>query len=100
MRFPSIKDVSAELRAEYATVEWAMLAKDNDESLDECYLDVRLQVYESGSWAIRSGDPCYDTDHHGYWGASCIAQCDTPKTLRETAKDLINQARDMKAQGE
>lgn len=58
MRFPSINNVAAGLRAINANVE------------GEC--DVRLQVYEDGEWAIRYGLSDYDLDHRGFWGASSI----------------------------
>ena len=100
MRFPTIYDVTRDLCTEYASINWAQLAKDNNEIEGETAVDVRLQVLDGGAWFLHSGDASYDTDHHGFWGASCIAQCDTRQTLTETARDLISQARDMKAQGE
>jgi hypothetical protein len=55
-------------------------------------LDVRLQVYENGTWAVRYGDPGGDSDHHGYWGASTITRSDND--FRSIAVDLIAQAED------
>src|SRR3954465_10405416 len=40
---------------------------------DDGYMDVRLQVYPGGSWALRRGDASFDTDHRGYWGAESLA---------------------------
>lgn len=52
-------------------------------------LDVRLQVYPDGDWAVRWGSADYDTDHRGYWGASSI---DDETRLLDVAHDLICQA--------
>lgn len=86
MRWPSIADVASELRVV------------NDERLEPDDMgegiDVRLQVYEDGRWAVRSGDPSYDTDHHGYWGASSVPGDGRRFNARETARDLIEQAKD------
>lgn len=56
--------------------------------------DVRLQVYEDGEWAIRIGDPSYDQDHHGFWGASSLGTDDTPETIAEMAQSLLAQSQD------
>lgn len=86
MRFPSIRDVASELRAVSKTAD------------SEC--DVRLQVSEDGSWAIRFGDASYDLDHRGFWGASSVPGSGARFSSRDVARDLIDQARDMKACGE
>ena len=89
MRFPSIKDVARDLRLINANVE------------NEC--DVRLQVYDDGTWAIRYGLSDYDTDHHGYWGASSIPGVVNGKVIRFNsvgiAADLICQAKEHKYTG-
>lgn len=82
MKFPSIKHVAAELRAINADAE------------GDC--DVRLQVYEDGAWAIRVGSSDYDLDHRGYWGASSVPGKRFNAT--DTARDLIEQAREAHAQ--
>jgi hypothetical protein len=81
--FPKLWDVADEL---FATV--AYLQPDED-------LDVRLQVFpgETG-WAIRWGDPGYDTNHHGYWGAATASPELTIDQAYELADDLIEQAAD------
>ena len=88
MRFPSIEAVAEALRDVNANVE------------GEC--DVRLQVYEDGQWAIRFGSPDYDSDHRGFWGASSIPGVAKGRARRfdsrEIARELIEQAREMKAQ--
>ena len=93
MKFPSIKDVSAELRE----IHKCLVPVDGE-------VEIRLQVTESDShghdpksdgrmeWYIHCGDPCYDTDHRGYWGNSSIP---TGRfNSRELAKDLLSQVRD------
>lgn len=58
-------------------------------------LEIRLQVYEDGRWAVRKGPSDYDLDHCGYWGASSLS----PRSnCREVAKDLIYQVADHWAQ--
>lgn len=58
-------------------------------------IDVRLQVYPNGEWAIRTGDSSYDQDHRGYWGASFLS----PRSnCRELAADLIDQCAEHAAQ--
>jgi len=91
MRFPSIKDVAEELAA----------INRSTESVDGDPIDVRLQVYDNGRWAVRSGDAQYDLDHSGHWGASSlpgvykgkVRRCNT----RDVARDLIEQCREMQA---
>ena len=61
-------------------------------------LDVRLQVLDDGTWHLHYGDACYDTDHHGYWGASVITRGMRRKELADVADDLIAQAADHQAQ--
>lgn len=53
------------------------------------WIDVRLQVYPSGHWAVHLGPSDYDSDHRGYWGASSISPRSNCKKL---AKELIEQA--------
>lgn len=51
------------------------------------WMDVRLQVYEDGDWAVRYGDSSYDLDHRGQWGCSSI---NLKSNCVEVAKELIN----------
>lgn len=99
VKFPSIAEVAAEIRAINANVE------------GEC--DIRLQVWPTDTakpwgngavWTMHTGDSQYDTDHRGFWGSSSVPgvvdgivkRCNA----REIARDLIDQARDMHAQSE
>ena len=61
----------------------------------EC--DVRLQLYDDGSWCLRSGPSDYDQDHGGYWGASCVPGAGQAFNADEAAKDLWEQALDAQA---
>jgi hypothetical protein len=89
-KMPSIKAVAEELRL--------VKPRKGDYGPDrEGFegFDVRLQVYDDGHWAIRTGDSSYDQDHRGYWGASSI---DHTTSCRELAVDLIDQAAEHAAQ--
>lgn len=91
MRFPSINDVSAELRAiNKETLE----PDDADEGID-----VRLQVYPDSQWAVRWGSSDYDQDHRGFWGASSVPGNNRRFDSKAVARDLIEQAREQKATG-
>lgn len=80
--FPSQCDVAAQLED-----IWSELNTSERAALTEG-LDVRLQVLEDGSWDILTGDPCYDTDHRGYWGAGVLGQ-DTD--CNELAGELLDE---------
>jgi len=56
--------------------------------------DVRLQVLPNGEWELWTGDPSYDTDHRGYWGAGTLDAEASALEMRELARDLIEEARD------
>ena len=91
-KMPSAAAVARELRG----LQKYMLTNDGPDA--SCLMEVRLQVHESGSWELHSGDPGYDTDHHGYWGASEIDTDCEPAQLRNIAEDLVEQAADHVAQ--
>lgn len=68
---------------------------------EECeggYLDVRLQLHDSGSWEIHEGDSQYDTDHRGSWGYSSITEDMDLSECEDVARDLVDQALEMQAQ--
>lgn len=88
MRFPSIKDVAAELRSVNA------MSFDESDDPEGLGIDVRLQVYENGDWAVRWGLSDYDQDHRGYWGASSVPGNNHRCNTTDIARDLIDQARD------
>lgn len=83
--FPSIRELATYLRDTFEV-----------DRIPEPY-DVRLQVVD-GSWYVATGDPSYDTDHRGYWGASMFPAYPKRFNSRDMARDLIEQAREDKAQ--
>lgn len=83
--FPTIKDLARALAA---------TKRANFPSNDWVDIDVRLQVGERG-WSVHTGDPSYDQDHRGFWGASSM---DGRTNCYDLAKDLIDQARDAHAE--
>lgn len=86
MKFPKTSDVAHDLKEIAREVKSYHL-------VDEDSVDVRLQVEENGDWRLWSGDSQYDTDHHGYWGASSIPS-DGKVDARSVALDLISQAKE------
>lgn len=60
-------------------------------------IDVRLQVTGNG-WALHTGDPGYDTDHHGVWGVDCVFPDSNNHDLREMAERLIAECRESESQ--
>lgn len=103
MKFPSIARVSAELCRINTTVI-DVCAEHGAGCEDDCatYIDVRLQVYPDGDWAVHSGLADYDTDHRGFWGSSSVPGNGSGQGFNpeETARDLIAQCRDHHAQSE
>lgn len=53
--------------------------------------EVRLQACTDGCWAVWTGDPCYDTDHHGFWASSRLDGTETDPELVAIAKALIGE---------
>jgi hypothetical protein len=92
MRWPKISEVASDLKG----INNAASSYFPDEGTEDepFYIDVRLQVYEDGNWAIRSGDSQYDQDHRGYWGSSSVPGSGKPFKATETARELIEQAKD------
>ena len=91
MRFPSIASVTAALKEARGEARKYLNAGEGED------MDVRLQVYEDGAWALRTGLSDYDQDHRGFWGASSITGGCLIKHLRDTAADLLEQVRDAHA---
>ena len=63
---------------------------------EEPLIEIRLQ-YLDGGYAIHTGDPSYDQDHRGAWGAGLIG-LDTDAA--ELAEDLIEQVEEAEAWAE
>lgn len=83
VKFPGVADLLPELEAVLND------AKRADPDLGD--FDVRLQVYPNGRWCIRWGDPSYDLDHHGFWGAKMLSTLED-NDLQEIARALIHDA--------
>ena len=92
MRFPKIDEVAANLRAINKT--------ESAEDGDDGGIDVRLQVYPDGNWAVRWGSSDYDQDHRGYWGSSSVPGDNRRFDSKDLARDLIDQAKEHFAQGD
>lgn len=83
--FPSVAEV-AEALVEH-TADLPRLPESDDEGHP-----YRLQVISPNTWAVHVGDPSYDQDRHGYWGAAeCFAPIELGAAVIE-AEDLLNQA--------
>lgn len=66
------------------------------DGFDQQGLEVRLQVVD-GSWQLHTGDPQYDTDYRGVWGAGALTGRESVRETRDLAKQLIEEARDQMA---
>ena len=94
MKFPNIKDVTAEVIHYRDYLNNYFDPKDIEDEEGNAGGDVRLQVFESGGWQLNTGDSSYDQSHKGFWGASSVGIDATNKDCREIAKDLIEQAKE------
>ena len=86
MRFPSVANVRRVLVAVNREVD-----PSDDADSD---VEVRLQVYPDGAWAVRVGSSDYDQDHRGYWGSGYVLGGGRRFNATELAKDLIGQAKE------
>lgn len=93
VKFPTVAQLVALFEAELADFAKLKSTRQGDA------LEVRLQCTAS-RWKLHTGDPSYDTDHKGHWGASQISPDDDETALREIAADMIEQVRDSVAQTE
>jgi hypothetical protein len=60
--------------------------------------EVRLQWIPGEEWQVHHGDPSYDLNHKGFWGASWIeGSMMDMACLEEVSQDLLNQVEDMEA---
>lgn len=65
---------------------------DTSDTGDSDYLDVRLQLSANGSFDVHTGDPSYDTDHRGFWGASTLSRDADDLELQDVALELVEEA--------
>lgn len=63
-----------------------------EEHIGNCstLLAIRLQVTDD-DWIIHHGDPGFDLDHHGHWGATTVALDDDDEVLDLAAQQLLNE---------
>lgn len=64
------------------------------EAGDEGGTDVRFQITDDSTWAIRTGDSSYDQDHRGCWGAGYLTR---RTNCRQLAYQLLEEAKDQAA---
>jgi len=89
-KLPSIASVRSALVQEWSYLRRSFARPElTERGEDFAGTDIRLQVYPSGSWVLRSGSSDYDQDHRGYWGASCLSY--DRQNLTDLARDLIEQ---------
>lgn len=93
---PSISHIARLLRQFRNAARYMVRGEPRTE--DNAYLEVRLQVVSGGAWALHTGDACYDTDHHGVWGADSIPLRGRFDSM-SLARTLWNQAVDMAVDG-
>ncbi len=70
-RKPTVQEVSRELKEKLK--EWRRLICAGVVVPGDKDAEVRLQVYLNGDWTLWWGDPQWDADLPGYWGASTLA---------------------------
>ena len=102
MKEPSKQDVARALCEARDQIEACPCQADHEDGHEpsgcEGVVDVRLQVYDSGAWAVRVGDASYDLDHHGHWGSGMLAHDETDDEVDALAEDLIEQVLDSAAE--
>jgi hypothetical protein len=54
-------------------------------------IDVRVQVVSRYDVRFHDGDPCYDLDHRGHWGAGVIDSHFSEDDITDLASDLVDQ---------
>ncbi len=69
-----VDDLAREIYALVCTLDPADYPEDPDEpmSSDDRWMELRVQLHETGDWAFHYGDPGWDTDHRGHWGSGAI----------------------------
>jgi hypothetical protein len=88
-KFPSIKAVRKAL---------VKINKDVAGSAKEDDVEVRLQVLESGYWAVRFGSADYDQDHRGLWGSGYVRGDRRRLNCTDVARELLDQCRESYAE--
>lgn len=93
LEVPSIAEVVKELKAIKREIVKGEVSADEP-------LEIRLQVLSNGQWTVHYGDPGYDTDHHGYWGAGSLSGDEDEGELEWTAREMIEEVEEAAAQDE
>lgn len=97
---------SHEIESDHVSTVTDVLQQKRDSApwkdIPEGHFPVRLQVldFEPFDFNVKVGDPGYDKDHSGYWGASTISEGDSVSQLEEIAYNLLCQALDHYSQSE
>lgn len=95
----TIKDVSKKLKAihqdfmdaPFDSEEYYNFTYTGQVDTEDRGIEIRLQVVD-GNYQLLSGDPQYDTDHRGFWGCAYLPIRPTIEDIKNTAKDLIDDA--------
>ena len=68
---------------------------------DSCssFVAVRLRV-DDDDWEILTGDPSFDTNHKGHWGASTVGFDDDDEVLTMAVDQMIGEAEESIAMAE
>jgi hypothetical protein len=93
LEFPSVRAVASMLRAENDYIRRTFPV---DRLSEDFGGDVRLQVLDSGTWELWTGDSQYDTDHRGYWGSASLNG--EPFDSMAMARQLIDDCKEHYAQ--
>lgn len=91
--FPTIYEVVEILKNLRQRVKLFFLDEDDA-------LEVRLRCHIGEGWEVLHGDPQYDVDHRGNWGAGNVSTHDTVQDLRCIARGMIEDAYSMYAEME
>lgn len=83
------QNILVDLRAIRDVSDWSDIESHNNE---EPWLDIRLRLDRSGSYDILTGDPCYDTDHRGFWGSGSISRGSDEVELIALSRSLVDEA--------
>lgn len=63
---------------------------------EDAGLELRVQFQPTGAYRLHVGDPRYDTDHTGFWGAGSIrvgqpvTDLDCQREARNLVEDLLD----------
>jgi len=97
-KIPPTKHVADEIRVLRDRLAKLGITAGPNDSNNGSHIELRLQVYPSGEWVLRWGDPQYDQDHRGWWGNSFLPGMDaSDEQIYTIASNLVDQAADMAA---